>query len=29
MTLYRYNRWRADEPGNPNATPTTQVCVPS
>ncbi len=32
MTLYRYNRWRADEPQNPNtATGTTPPaeCVPS
>jgi hypothetical protein len=33
MTLYRYNRWRADEPQNPNAAttpPTTATeCVPS
>ena len=29
MTLYRYNRWRADEPANPNTTATTQVCVPN
>jgi hypothetical protein len=33
MTLYRYNRWLADEPQNPNAatTPTTTAteCVPS
>jgi hypothetical protein len=32
MTLYRYNRWRADEPQNPNAaTPTTPPaeCVPA
>jgi Carboxypeptidase regulatory-like domain len=32
MTLYRYNRWRADEPQNPNpttgATPPAE-CVPS
>jgi hypothetical protein len=29
MTLYRYNRWRADEPQNPNtATTTAQECVP-
>lgn len=29
MTLYRYNRWRADEPANPNPTGTAQACVPS
>jgi len=29
MTLYRYNRWRADEPENPNAGQTAQFCVPS
>jgi Carboxypeptidase regulatory-like domain len=32
MTLYRYNRWRADEPQNPNAATTTSAateCVPS
>jgi hypothetical protein len=32
MTLYRYNRWRADEPQNPNAATTTSTateCVPS
>jgi hypothetical protein len=30
MTLYRYNRWRADEPQNPNAATTTATeCVPS
>jgi hypothetical protein len=32
MTLYRYNRWRADEPQNPNAatsTATATECVPS
>ncbi len=32
MTLYRYNRWRADEPQNPNASTTTSAateCVPS
>jgi hypothetical protein len=34
MTLYRYNRWRADEPQNPNASTTTAAatateCVPS
>jgi hypothetical protein len=32
MTLYRYNRWRADEPQNPNAataTTTATECVPS
>jgi hypothetical protein len=29
MTLYRYNRWRADEPQNPNtAISTAQECVP-
>lgn len=28
MTLYRYNRWRADEPGNPNSGTTAQACVP-
>lgn len=30
MTLYRYNRWRADEPANPNGTTVAaQVCVPN
>lgn len=32
MTLYRYNRWRADEPQNPNAATTTTAateCVPA
>jgi hypothetical protein len=32
MTLYRYNRWRADEPQNPNASTTFTTateCVPS
>jgi hypothetical protein len=32
MTLYRYNRWRADEPQNPNTTTATTPateCVPS
>ena len=32
MTLYRYNRWRTDEPQNPNAstaTATATECVPS
>jgi hypothetical protein len=32
MTLYRYNRWRTDEPQNPNASTTTSAateCVPS
>ncbi len=31
MRLYRYNRWRADEPQNPNASITTAAteCVPS
>jgi hypothetical protein len=32
MTLYRYNRWRADEPQNPNpstSTATATECVPS
>jgi hypothetical protein len=32
MTLYRYNRWRADEPQNPNATTSQSAateCVPS
>jgi hypothetical protein len=32
MTLYRYNRWRADEPQNPNAATTFTTateCVPS
>jgi len=28
MTLYRYNRWRADEPANPNPSGTAQACVP-
>jgi hypothetical protein len=31
MTLYRYNRWRADEPQNPNATTSQSAateCVP-
>jgi len=31
MTLYRYNRWRADEPQNPNASTTFTTateCVP-
>ena len=31
MTLYRYNRWRADEPQNPNALTTFTTateCVP-
>ncbi len=29
MTLYRYNRWRADEPQNPNVGTTAQECTPS
>ena len=32
MTLYRYNRWRTDEPQNPNSSTTTAAateCVPS
>ena len=32
MTLYRYNRWRSDEPQNPNPSTTTSAateCVPS
>ncbi len=32
MTLYRYSRWRADEPQNPNSSTTTSAateCVPS
>jgi hypothetical protein len=32
MTLYRYNRWRADEPQNPNATTSQSAateCVPT
>ncbi|NJK42517.1 MAG: hypothetical protein HC937_02005 [Aquincola sp.] len=32
MTLYRYNRWRADEPQNPNAANSQSAaaeCVPS
>lgn len=29
MTLYRYNRWRADEPQNPNAAGGSTECVPS
>lgn len=29
MTLYRYNRFRADEPANPNAAGTAQFCTPS
>ncbi len=28
MTLYRYNRWRSDEPRNPNPTISTRECVP-
>ena len=29
MTLYRYNRWRADEPQNPNASSAATECTPS
>ena len=29
MVLYRYNRWRGDEPQNPNAAGTATECVPS
>jgi hypothetical protein len=29
MTLYRYNRWRADEPQNPNPSTTAAECIPS
>ena len=29
MTLYRYNRWRADEPQNPNTASTAAECTPS
>lgn len=29
MTLYRYNRWRADEPQNPNAAGSATECTPS
>jgi uncharacterized protein YfaP (DUF2135 family) len=29
MTLYRYNRFRSDEPQNPNGTATAQACVPN
>ena len=29
MTLYRYNRFRSDEPANPNTGSTGQFCVPS
>lgn len=29
MTLYRYNRWRADEPQNPNTASTATECTPS
>ena len=29
MVLYRYNRWRADEPQNPNPAGTATECVPS
>ena len=28
MTLYRYNRFRPDEPSNPNAAGAAQFCVP-
>jgi len=28
MTLYRYNRWRADEPQNPNAAGGSTECTP-
>jgi hypothetical protein len=28
MTLYRYNRWRADEPQNPNAAGASTECTP-
>jgi hypothetical protein len=29
MVLYRYNRWRADEPQNPNSsTLTSTECIP-
>ncbi|MCM5678580.1 hypothetical protein M8A51_03430 [Schlegelella sp. S2-27] len=28
MTLYRYNRWRADIPANPNTGTTAQACTP-
>lgn len=29
MVLYRYNRWRGDEPQNPNAAGAATECVPS
>lgn len=29
MVLYRYNRWRADEPQNPNAAGAATECTPS
>ncbi len=29
MTLYRYNRFRTDEPANPNSGTSAQFCVPS
>lgn len=29
MTLYRYNRWRADVPANPNTIVSTTECVPA
>lgn len=29
MTLYRYNRWRADEPQNPNTAASPQECRPT
>lgn len=29
MTLYRYNRWRADEPQNPNTVASPQECRPT
>ena len=28
MVLYRYNRWRSDEPQNPNPAANTAECVP-
>lgn len=29
MTLFRYNRFRDDQPANPNASTTAQSCVPT
>jgi hypothetical protein len=29
MTLYRYNRFRPDEPANPNGSAAGQFCVPN